>query len=147
MEQLFEAFGIDWRLLLINVINFAVLVGGLTYFLYKPITNALETRREKMAQGVRDAEAAEVKLRGIESTRSEKLAEAGKEADSLLSQARDAGAKKGREMLDAAQAASARTVAEAEVQARELKNQALEESKQEIAKLIVLGIEKVATSK
>ena len=147
MEQLFEAFGIDWRLLLINVINFAVLVGGLTYFLYKPITNALETRREKMAQGVRDAEAAEVKLREIEGARSEKLAEAGKEADTILSQARDAGAKKGREMLDAAQAASARAVAEAEVQARELKNQAMEESKQEIAKLIVLGIEKAAISK
>ena len=147
MEQLFEAFGIDWRLLLINAINFAVLVGGLTYFLYKPITKALETRREKMAQGVRDAEEAEVKLREIEHSRSEILADAGEESDTIIAQAREEGAKKGREMLDAAQAASARTTLEAEAEARELKNKAIQESKEEIAKLIVLGIEKTATSK
>jgi len=147
MDQLFAAFGIDWRLLLINAINFGVLLGGLSYFLYKPITSMLEARRQKVEEGVRQAEEAEIKLREIENSRSEILANAGAEGDTIIAQAREEGAKKGREMLDAAQAASARTTAEAEVQARELKNKAIQESKEEIAKLIVLGIEKTATSK
>lgn len=147
MDQLFEAFGIDWRLLTINLINFAVLVGGLTYFLYKPITNALETRRQKIAEGVRQAEEAEIKLSEIEHSRGEILANAGKEGDTIIAQARDEASQKGREMLDAAQAASARAVADAEAEARELKNKAIQESKEEIAKLIVLGIEKAVTSK
>ena len=43
----------------------------------------------------------------------------------------------------AAEAAAARTTAEAAAAAAELKSQAIEESKQEVAKLVVLGMEKM----
>lgn len=144
MDQLFAAFGIDWRLLLINAINFGVLLGGLTYFLYKPITKALEERRLRVIQGVEDAEAAARALAEIESTRAETLAAAGREADELVSRAQKAGAEKGRELLAQAENSAARALAEAEAQSAELKAQAVRESREEVAKLIVLGIEKAA---
>lgn len=144
MDQLFEAFGIDWRLLLINAINFGILLGGLSYFLYKPLTCALEERREKMAKGVADAHEAERKLAEIEDARGEMLAKAGQEADTIVSEARDAGAKKAKEIVGAAEGSAQRVLSDAQAQASEMKREAIAESKEEVARMIVLGIEKLA---
>lgn len=144
MDQLFAAFGIDWRLLLINAVNFGILLGGLTYFLYKPLTRALEERREKMAKGVADAHEAARKLAEIEDSRASMLAQAGEEADSLISEAREAGALKAKELVTMAEGSAQRVLTEAEAQAAEMKRGAINESKEEVARMIVLGIEKLA---
>lgn len=143
MSAVFAAFGIDWRLLLINSINFGLLLLALWYFLYAPLMRVLEERRQKVAGGVHDAEAAEIKLREIEAAKHGILAGAGAEADDLLKKARLAGQEKERALVAAAEAAAARINTDAQKQAAELKAQALEESKQEVAKLVVLGMEKV----
>jgi F-type H+-transporting ATPase subunit b len=143
MEAILTTFGIDWRLLLINAVNFGLLMVALTYFLYTPITKMLEERRQRVAQGVRDAEAAEEKLREIEVSRSHTLAKAGKEADDILAAARAAGTTKERDLVHKGEAAAATIVREAEAQAEDLKMRAIEESKREVAKLIVLGMEKL----
>ncbi len=143
MESILSTFGIDWRLLVINAINFGLLLGVLWYFLYAPVMQMLELRRTKVAEGVAAAAAAEERLREIEASRQTKLAEAGKEADAVLSAARAAGTQKEREMLERAQAAAESVRKEGEAAAAELKNQALAESKRESAKLIVLGVEKM----
>lgn len=147
MSAIFSAFGIDWRLLLVDTINFAILLGVLWYFLYTPLTRMLEERRNKVAQGVIDADLARKHLEEIERSRSETLSAAGKEADALLLQARKAAAQKEHELVTQADASAARIVADAQAQAREEKERAILESKQEVAKLIVLGIEKASARK
>lgn len=147
MEQILTTFGIDWHLLLINAVNFGLLLAVLWYFLYEPVMKMLEERREKVAQGVHDAEAAAAQLREIEESRAAALAEAGKEADGLLSAARTAGVQKEHELTAKGEAAAATILRDAEAQAAELKTRAIEESKQEVAKLIVLGMEKALQKK
>ncbi len=142
MNELFAAFGIDWRLLLINLFNFGLLLAVLWYFLYTPLTNMLESRREKLAQGVRDADEAADKLREVEDARAGMLASAGREADEVLVNARAAGVAKQEELIGQAQASAEALMREAQAQAQELKHAAIEESKQEVAKLIVLGMER-----
>ncbi|HMA79010.1 MAG TPA: hypothetical protein VKP88_07860, partial [Candidatus Paceibacterota bacterium] len=58
MEQLIQAFGIDTRLIVVQIINFGLLLALLSYFLYRPILNLLEEREAKITQGIKDAEAA-----------------------------------------------------------------------------------------
>lgn len=144
MNQLFAAFGIDWRLLLINLFNFGLLLAALWYFLYGPLTKMLEERRQKVIEGVDAARDARHRLEEIERSRAAMLAAAGKEADEVLSQARLAAAAKERELLGASEASAAALLREAEAQAKELEREAIEKSKQEVAKLIVLGMEKMA---
>ncbi len=143
MQQILSTFGIDWHLLLINAVNFGLLMLALWYFLYGPVMRMLEERRGKVAQGVRDAEEAAEKLAEIEHSRAGALAAAGKEADALVAAARAIGADKERELLAKGEAAAATLLRDAEAQAAELKAHSLEESKQEVAKLIVLGMEKI----
>ncbi len=147
MQEILTTFGIDWRLLLVNAINFGVLLLGLWYFLYTPMMRMLEERRNKVVQGVKDAEQAAAELAAVETTRLQTLAHAGKEADEIVSHARKTGSEKNREIVSAAEAASASILKDAENQAKELKEKAIQESKQEVAKLVVLGIEKTLAQK
>lgn len=145
MGAVLATFGVDWRLLIINAINFGVLMVALWYFLYAPIMRALEERRQRIAKGVHDAEASAKRLAEIEASRESVLAKAGQEADALVEEARVAAAAKERELRAQGQAAAEAAIQQAEAEAEELKLQALEESKREVAKLIVLGIEKAHT--
>lgn len=143
MAQVLSTFGIDWRLLLINAVNFALVLAALWYFLYAPVMKMLEERRRRVEQGVRDAEASAEKLREIERSRAGVLAQAGTEADAIVAAARAAGTAKERELAQKGEAAAALAVREAQARAEELKARAIEESKQEVAKLIVLGLERL----
>lgn len=142
MEQVLHTFGVDWRLLLINAANFGLLLFVLWYFLYGPVVRMLEERRTKVAEGVKNAERAAAELAKIERERAEMLAKAGREADDVVAKARAAGALMQKNIVGSAEAAAARVLQEAEAQANELKEAAISESKHEVAKLIVLGVEK-----
>lgn len=143
MSAIFSAFGIDWRLLIINGVNFALLLCALWYFLYAPLMKILEDRRRMVAKGVKDAEMAERRLGEMAGERSALLAAAGKEADDVLLKAREAATVKSREIVASGEASAARILSDAEMAAREEKERAIEESKQEVAKLVVLGMERV----
>lgn len=147
MEKIVDVFGIDWKLLAISAANFGLLLVALTYFLYKPLQRLITERQEKITAGVAAAEKAEAELKGIEQSRATMLASAGKEADTLVAEARAAGTAKEREIVGAAEAAATRALAEAEAQAKDMKEKAVQESKQEVAKLIVLGMEKALKQK
>src|SRR3989344_8562802 len=99
MQAILTVFGIDWHLLVINLVNFGLLLLALWYFLYTPLTGMLKKRREMVAQGVKDAERAAHHLARAEELRLEKVAEAGKEADAMLSHARKAAGEKERELI------------------------------------------------
>lgn len=142
MESILHTFGIDWRLLAINMVNFGLLMLGLWYFMYGPIMRMLDERRQKVAKGVEDAEAAGRARQKIEGERASTLAKAAQEADEALARARAAASARERELVDAANSRAEAIVAQAEAQAREEKVKAIAESRDEVAKLIVLGMEK-----
>lgn len=147
MEKILTVFGVDWRLLVVNTINFGILLLALKYFIYSPVMDMLERRRKRIAEGVKNAELADKKLAETEASRSEVLAKAGKEADTLLAHGREKGTAKEKELIAAGEVAAESLLKDAENQARELKTQAIAESREEVAKLVVLGMEKMFKSK
>lgn len=142
MESILSTFGIDWRLLLVNMVNFGLLLLGLWYFMYGPVSAMLEERRQKVVKGVEDAEAATRARQEIEGERAGVLAKAAQEADEALARARAAAAARERELVEEAGKRAEGIVAQAEAQAKEEKARAITESREEVAKLIVLGMEK-----
>lgn len=142
MDAIFTTFGIDWHLLLINAVNFGLLLLGLWYFVYGPVMRMLDERRKVVADGVEAANKAQAELAEVQAARGEKLATAGKEADKIVAAARSAGTAREREIVAAGEANAAQIIADGKREADELKAKALQESKAEVAKLIVLGVEK-----
>ena len=62
MSEIIGVFGINGKLLVIQVFNFGILVLILWHFLYKPVVAMLEKREKVIAGGVRDAETAKKNL-------------------------------------------------------------------------------------
>jgi F-type H+-transporting ATPase subunit b len=69
--EIFAKLGIDWRLLIAQLVNFAILFTALTFLLYKPIIAALDKRRAKVVESLANAEkiGEELKRAGAESER------------------------------------------------------------------------------
>jgi F-type H+-transporting ATPase subunit b len=147
MSELFSAFGIDWKLLLVQALNFGALLAVLTYLLYKPVLRIIDERREKVAEGVRTAEAAAQRLLEAETESKEIVGTAAREAEHLVAAARSRADEKGSEIVHTAETKAQQVLRDAEARAEEAKRQALQESSQEIAKAAMLAAEKILREK
>ena len=143
MEGILHTFGIDGRLIVIQIFNFVLLLAALWYFLYTPVLNMLKAREEKVAQGVKDADDAAAAKASAEAEKKVVLGEAQKQAESITATAKEHAEERGKEITREAEQKAASTVKAGEEKAEELKAQALKESEAEVAKLAVLAAEKV----
>lgn len=143
MGEIIDTFGVDWRLLVIQAINFGLLLLILWYFLYSPVTNMLDKRRNVIEKGVKDAKSAEVKLAEIKEDEDKIIDKATKKASKLVEEGKQRAIIHEAELMQQAEKRSANVVKEARQKAKEAKRQALEESRGEIARLAILGAEKI----
>lgn len=147
MEQLFATFGINWKLLLIQGVNFSVLLVALSYFLYRPVMKLLDERREKIAEGVRAAEAAQQRLAAAEEEGETLVGAAAREAESLVASARNRADEKGSEIVKSAETKAESIVREATARAEESQRRAMQESERGIAKAAMLAAEKILATR
>jgi F-type H+-transporting ATPase subunit b len=143
MEAIVEAFGIDAHLIIVQIVNFAILMAALGYFLYTPILNLLRDREEKIAAGIRDAEAAAVAKASAEEEKKVVLTDAHKAAVEVSARAKVAAEVTAAEIIAAAETAAAAAKAKAAVEAENLKVAAIKASEAEIAKTAILAAEKI----
>ena len=143
MSELFAAFGLDWRLLLIQAFNFAILLAVLWKFLYTPILKMLDERRDKVVKGVKDAEEAAQKLAASDEEGRAIVASAAKDAEGLVGDARKRADEKRADMIRAAEAHAEGILAEANARAAEAQRQALAATEREIARTAMLAAEKL----
>ena len=87
MQELVRQFGLDWKLLLAQVVNFLILLYLLRRFAYGPIMAMLALRRRNIEEGIKASEAAKVELANAEKTRSEILLKAEQESLGVVSAA------------------------------------------------------------
>lgn len=143
MNQLFDAFGIDWRLLLIQALNFGLLLVVLSYFLYKPILKIIDERREKIAEGVKTAEAASRRLSEAKEEGDKQIGEAAREAQSLVASARASAEERKVSIMSEAEARAQAILKDAEARIAESERQAFAKSERDIAKAAMLAAEKI----
>lgn len=147
MEEFAKTFGLDVKLVIVQIINFVVLLVLLSYFLYKPLLRVLAEREEKIKQGVEDAEAAGKRLAEADEEKKGIVSAAHKEAEEVAARAKaHAGEKEAAIIYDAEEKAAV-IVRQAEEKGEQLKAQAHKDSEAEIAKLAVLAAEKVLREK
>lgn len=147
MEQLIHAFGIDVKLIVVQIINFIVLMSALTYFLYKPVLNVLKDREDKITQGIKDAEAAAAAKASAEEEKQTILSAAHAEAETVAQNAKSFADEKSEAIVAEAHTKAEAVMRDAEAKGAEIKERAQKESEAEIAKLAVLAAEKLLREK
>lgn len=89
MSELFSTFGVDWKLLLTQMINFGVLLFVLKRYAYGPVLSMLQKRKEIIAKGLDDSAKAEKSLLLANENAEEIKKNAKTEANSIISEAQN----------------------------------------------------------
>ncbi len=142
MDPLIHAFGLDAKVMIVQIVNFAILAGALGALLYKPILKLLDERERTIAQGLADADAAKVSKEQAETERIAVRAQAEADARELVARGTAIADEKAAAIVTAADEKAAERIRNAETQGEEIIARAVKESEAEIAKLAVLEIEK-----
>ena len=142
MQELLHSLGIDWRLLIAQGVNFAILLAVLGRFVYRPIMKMLDDRREGVRRAIEREEIAAAKLAAAEAEKEAMLADAGVRSQKIIDEARQSGEEVKRKMFGEAKEEIKKMQADAAKKLQDERVNLVTEVKSEIGTLIVDTIEK-----
>lgn len=125
------------------IINFAILVVGLKVFLYKPVCNMLDSRREEVINNLNSAEEAKLEAQKLKDEYAAQIQNARAEAQDIINQAAKIGEQTKADIVSEAREEASRLTAKAQAEIAREKTEALNEIRNEIADLAVLAASKV----
>jgi F-type H+-transporting ATPase subunit b len=88
-RETLETFGWNVQLFLSQVISFVIVAGLLRHFAYKPVLKILQERRDRIEEGLRNADKIKQQLAEAEQRHAEILAKANAEAQKMIDEARE----------------------------------------------------------
>lgn len=138
-----ESLGIDLKLIVVQIINFGLLLFLLTKFLYKPILRILDERKKKIEESLASAQKiAEEKVK-LEEEKGREIAEAKEVGKRIIEEMRTVGEKEREEILKRARQEAEKMVKRAEenlvLERRKLES----ELKEELVDLSVVMAERL----
>ncbi len=117
--EILQLFGVDWKLMLAQIFNFAIVAFVLWRFAIKPLMANMEKRNQEIEQGLKDAEKS-----------AQKLAESDREI---------------RQSMQVSQEKAMQIIMQAKKDAEAEKHAQLEKTKQEVKHLIDKAKEQIAS--
>lgn len=131
-----RTFGVDWPHFISQVISFGIVAALLYRFAYHPVLAMLEARRQRIAEGLANAEKIKAELAKTEIARQEILSQANARANQLIAEARQAAARVQEAETQKAIAAAEQILAKAREAAAAHHARLLAELKREIGRLV-----------
>ncbi len=141
--ELLEKLGINWKLLIAQLINFAILLYVLKRFAYTPIVKMLNERTEKIEKGLKNAEETRKKLTEITQKEKEILSKAKIEARDILKKSEDTAKRSKDEIAAEVKAQAEKIITDAKASIESEKTKMLREVKTEVAELVISATEKI----
>lgn len=141
--EILELFGVDWKLLIAQLVNFIIVVLVLWFFALKPLTKTMQTRNDEISKGLSDAKAAEERLEQVEKEVKEKLTASKGEAAGILDEAKKQSEKSRQETIDKTKDEVANLIDKAKEQIASEKDAMVNEVKGEVAQMVVVALEKI----
>jgi len=139
-----QQFGLNWGLFTAQLISVSVCMALLHRFAYKPILRTLEERRQRIAEGLANADRIKEELAKTEEARQEIMAKANTEATQLIEQARELAAKVQEKESQRAVVAAEQIVAKAREAMAADREQMFIELRNEVGRLVVETTAKVS---
>ncbi len=142
-QETARTFGVDWPHLIAQIISFSIVAVLLARFAYKPVLAVLAERRQRIADGLANAERIKAELAKTEAARLEVLDRANLHANKLLEEARAAAARVQEQETQKAIATAKEIVDKARQAAEAEHARMLAELRREVGKLVVQTTGKV----
>jgi len=138
-----DALGIEWPLLIAQIVNFGILLVLLRMFLYQPLLNMLNARKERIAQSMKDAERVSAAAREAEQEKAKLLEQARREAQEIRVQATRDAEKIAQDVRSRADQEATEIRMKAQADAAKQAELALSDANKQIADLAIMATEKL----
>jgi F-type H+-transporting ATPase subunit b len=138
-----EALGINFGLLIIQIIAFFIVFLTLNAWVYQPMLDMMESRKKKIAQGLEDARVAAEARANAEKEAAKVLAEAQAEAGKVVREATERAASAGKDVKAAAEAEAAKAREAAMAEAEMERNRILGDLRGQVAALAIAAANKL----
>ncbi len=129
--------------IIFQILNFGVVLGALTYLLYKPILKMFAERAKRIEEGQKAAQKAIEQQSKIEEIKQKTEAEAKKKAAGVLKEATQEAENKKAELLEEARAAAAAEVEKMKQAWKSEKEQLIANIRAEVVETVMTASEKV----
>ncbi|MFH1583041.1 MAG: F0F1 ATP synthase subunit B [Candidatus Falkowbacteria bacterium] len=147
MGSLIETFHIDWRLLIAQIFNFAIVFAVLYWLAFKPLSKVMAERTAKIEKGLLDAKKVEEKLSETQAEFNKAMIEAKKQANAILKKASADADERKQEMIVSAKEEIGQIINKEKEKMQTEKAVTLKEIKKEVADLVMATVEKVLGEK
>ncbi len=138
-----EGLGINLGYLLVQVFNFLIVFVILAAWMYKPLLNMMQQRRETIARGLEDARIASEARENAEKEAEEILAKAQQESGKIVREATERGEQVRVEIKEAAETEIVKLREEATADAQQEKEKILGDLRGQVAALSIAAAQKV----
>ena len=132
-----ETFGFNLWMFLSQVISFVIVAILLRHFAYKPVLKVLEERRQRIAEGLLNAEKIKTQLAAAEERYAEILAKANAQAQKMIDEARESAGHVAERKQQEAVAAAEQIVAKAREASAIEHERTMMQLKRELGRLVV----------
>ena len=143
MGDVLNQLGISGTLLLSQIVNFLLIMIILRLFLYGPVLNMLDKRKERIANSMKDAERAATAAAEAQKEREAIMDAARRDAQEVRAQATRDAEKIAQEVRSRAEQESSDIRRKAQVEAKAQTEEVLADAQKQIAELAILATEKI----
>ncbi len=147
MTEILKALGLDWKMFLAQLLNFAIFYWLLAKFALPKVREMIKNRQEEIDKGLKQAEEAKSIWTEAKAKEDELIAKARSEASQIIRQGRERSQKVAENLIQEAKQKAQNLVENGEKQVQVAKEKMLLEAKDELAEIISLGVRKVAEKK
>ncbi len=144
---LFSALGIDWRMLVLQILAFGILVWLLGKYVYPSFVKAIDDRERTIEKSVAAANEAEARAEKSQQEIEKLLRSARSEADGIIARAHSEAAANVAEAEEKAKARSEQIVRDAHVQLQADVSKARQALKHDTAQLVAAATERIIHEK
>jgi F-type H+-transporting ATPase subunit b len=138
-----EALGINLGFLILQILAFVIVLLTLQAWVYKPMLNMMEARRQKIAQSIEDARVAAEARADAEKEAASILADAQAEASKIVREATERAVTAGQDVKAAAEAEAAKAHQAVLVEAEQERNRLLGDLRGHVAALAIAAAQKL----
>ena len=143
MGEMVDSLGISWQGLVVQLVNFGILLALLGAFAYKPIMRMLDERTERIREGLEKSEEAEKRAADIDAEAKKALEEARKEGQAMMAQAKETADKRREEDIAQAKKDAEALLERARGEILLEKDRAISELRKEFADITIAAAGKI----
>lgn len=144
VQQIVKTFGVNWTLFISQCIAFLVVALALKKFAYGPVLKVLEDRKQRIAEGIENADKIKAELEETQAQKDAILKEAGEKRQEIIDAAKATAAKLEKEEAEKALRKAEDIIAKAQEATESSRQEMMTELKSEIGKLVVETTMKVS---